>query len=126
MKQLAQIDLYVGDGYKGLGDSPLANPAGDGISTFSAFISSAIGLITIIGIIWFIFIFITGAIGIISSGGDKGSLESSKKKISTGLIGLVILIVSVFAIDLVGYLLGFSNIGGILNIGELFGLIQFQ
>lgn len=120
MKNLiADIPLGKINGYGVLG-----NPT-DGISTFANFMSSAIGLITIIGIIWFVFIFFIGAIGIISSGGDKNSLESAKKKISTGLIGLVVLIIAMFVIDLIGYLLGFS-VGGILDLKTLFSGIQLQ
>lgn len=109
---------------KGLGDSPFSNPtAGNGsaITIFTNFMSKVIGILTVIAIIWFIFTFITGAIGIISSGGDKAALESAQKKITTGLIGLVVVIIAVFAIDLVGYLLGFSV--SILNLPALFSLI---
>lgn len=121
MKNLTQINLAPNGGYKGLGDGPLANPSGDGVDTFASFLSSVVGLITIIGIIWFMFILITGAIGIISSGGDKGALEGAKKKIATGLIGLVVLVVAMFILSLIGSLLGF---GGITNLRYMFSLLQ--
>jgi hypothetical protein len=128
MNKIAQIKLYPDNGLKGLGDSPLANPgtgAGDGIGTFSNLLSTSIGLMTIIAVIWFVFTFIIGAIGIISAGGDKGSLESAKKKITTGLIGLIIVVIGMFVVDLIGFLLGFGA-GGILNISNLFSLIQLK
>jgi hypothetical protein len=87
---------------------------------FTNFISSAIGLMTIIAIIWFIFIFFIGAIGIINSGGDKGKVESSRKNILNGIIGLVIVIAAIFLIKLIGFLLGIENI---LNFNELFGKV---
>ena len=120
MKQLA-IDFAPPGGFKGLGTGPLANPSGTGIETFSNFISSVIGLMTIIAIIWFIFSFITGAIGIVASGGDKNALESAKKKITTGIIGLVVVIAAIFVIQLLGFLLGISDI---LDVTKLFGQIQ--
>ena len=123
MKNLADLtDFAPTNGFTGAKNgSGLLAPAGDGITLFTNFLSSAIGLITVIGIIWFVFIIILGAIGIISSGGDKNSLESAKKKISTGVIGLVILVIAMFAIDLLGYLLGFgSGNTGILNLQNLF------
>lgn len=124
MKNLiAQIPLSPQGGFKGLGTSPLGNPTGDGVNTFTNFISMAIGLMTLIGIIWFIFIFIIGAIGIISSGGDKNALESAKKKISTGVIGLVVLILAIIIVDFLGYLLGFG-VGNIRNFTYLFGLLN--
>lgn len=104
--------------YHGVG--PLGNNVGNGIDVFSTFISSAVGLMTIIAIIWFVFSFITGAIGILSSGGDKNALESSRKKIITGIVGLVVTILAIFIIRLIGFLLGID----ILNIGSLFGMIQ--
>jgi len=75
---------------------------------------------TIIAVIWAIFTLITGAIGIISSGGDKQALENARKKITTGLIGLAIVLVALFIIEIVGYLLGLNNI---LNIQCLFTLV---
>ncbi len=118
MKHIAQLDF---GSFKGLGPGPLADPKGStGIEIFSNFISSIIGLMTIIAIIWFVFTFITGAIGIISSGGDKNSMESAKKKITTGIIGLVVVIAAIFIIKLIGFLLGITDI---LNITKLFGQI---
>lgn len=115
---LADIPLVPG-GIKGLGTSPLANPGSTAPGILANIISVSIGVMTIIAIIWFVFIFISGAIGIMGAGADKNALEAAKKRISTGLIGLVIVIVAVFVIDLVGYLLGFP-IGGILDINTLF------
>lgn len=119
MNQLAQLNFAPNGGFKGFG--PLGNPSGSGIETFGKFISSTVGLMTIIAIIWFVFSFITGAIGIVASGGDKNALESAKKKMTTGIIGLVVVIAAIFIIQLLGFLLGISNI---LNIGELFTQIQ--
>jgi hypothetical protein len=126
MKQLADIPIGNG-GLKGLGNSssPLNNISGTPITNLTTFISMVVGVITIIGIIWFIFIFFTGIIGVISSEGDKNKVETSKKKITSGLIGLVVVIVSVFILDLVGFILGFNaGTGGLLDIPALFGLIK--
>lgn len=122
MNYLADVSIAPNGGFKGLGTSPLGNPGTNGIGVLTNFISGVIGVMTLVGILWFIFVFITGAIGIISSGGDKQALESAKKKITTGLIGLVVLIAAVFIIDLIGYLFGFT--GSILDLPALFGLIK--
>ncbi|HTK03150.1 MAG TPA: hypothetical protein VL401_00025 [Alphaproteobacteria bacterium] len=122
MKNLAQLNLAPNGGFKGFG--PLGDPKGtDGINIFSKFISSAVGLMTIIAIIWFVFSFITGAIGILASGGDKQALENAKKKITTGIVGLIVVILAIFIIRLIGFLLGLPDI---LNISTLFGLIQIK
>lgn len=113
MKQLAVIDFGT---LKGIG--PLGtNQGATSITTFSNFISSAIGLMTLVAIIWFVFTLITGAIGIISSGGDKSALENSRKKITSGLIGLIIVFTALILINLIGYLLGIPDI---LNIQSMF------
>jgi len=119
MRNLAQIPLAPEGGFQGFG--PLGNPSGSGISTFSKFISSAIGLITIIAIIWFVFVLITGAIGMITAGGDKAAMESARKRISSGLIGLVVIVAGIFILDLIGNIIGIPNI---LNLEELFSQIQ--
>ena len=62
-----------------------------------------------------IFTIITGAVSIISSGGDKQALESARKRITNGIIGLVIVLVAIFIIQIVGYLLGIDDI---LNLGK--------
>lgn len=112
MKHLAQLDFGE---FRGFG--PLGNPEGTGINLFSKFISTTIGLMTIIAIIWFTFVLISGAIGMMGAGGDKQAMESARKRITSGLIGLVVVIAALFILDLVGTLFGIPNI---LNIGELF------
>lgn len=119
MNKLAQINLFPEGGFKGFG--PLGLEDGqEGIPVFATFISSAVGLITLIGVIWFIFIIVTGAIGIISSGGDKSAMETAKKKITSGVIGLVVIIAALFILDLIGTLLGVPDL---LNFTEMFGKI---
>jgi FtsH-binding integral membrane protein len=93
------------------------------VSVFSNFISGLIGVLTIIAVIWAIFTIITGAISIISSGGDKQALESARKKITTGIIGLIIVIVALLIVEVIGYVLGLN---GILNIQNLFKLVSGQ
>ena len=112
MKYLAQLDFGE---LKGFG--PLGNPEGSGINLFSRFISTTIGLMTIVAIIWFAFVLISGAIGMMGAGGDKQATESARKRITSGLIGLVVVIAALFILDLVGTIFGIPNI---LNIGELF------
>lgn len=119
-----KIDIAPEGGFKGFGPLGLEKGGAEGaISTFSKFISSAIGLMTIIAIIWFIFTFFIGAIGIITAGGDKQALESSRKKIVNGIIGFVVTIAAIFVIRLIGALLGLPDI---LNLSGLFELIQIQ
>lgn len=118
---LAVIQIAPDNGFRGIGNGALANPGTDSVSIFSKFISSVIGVMTIVAIIWAVFSIITGAISIISSGGDKQALETARRKITMGVLGLVVVLVALLILELVGYFLGFT---GLLNIECLFNLVQ--
>ena len=121
MNELAASSIDFGPlrGYGTLGLEGAGSGSG-ALNIFAGFISTAIGLMTIIAIIWFVFVFFTGAIGIITAGGDKQAMEGARKRITTGIIGLVVTIAAIFVIKLVGTLVGVPNI---LNISQLFGQI---
>ena len=120
---LTQTEVFKGEPFRGFGKLGLEGESGEGaIDTFAKFISSAIGLLTIVAIIWFIFVLFAGAMGMMSAGGDKAALETSRKRITTGLVGLVVVILGIFIVDLVGTLIGIP----VLNLEELFSLIQIN
>ena len=98
-------------GLEGLGD---ASSAG---TLFEKFITAIIGILTVVGILWFLISLILGAIGIIASGGDKNALEASRKKITNAIVGLVVMIGAIFILTLIGYLLGL-NMNYILSPGR--------
>jgi hypothetical protein len=118
---IADIQIAPSGGFKGPGSGLLANPGTNAIGVFSSFLSVIIGVMTIVAVIWTIFTIVTGAIGIISSGGDKQALESAKKRITTGIIGLVVVLFALLIVELVGYFLGLNNI---LDLNCLMNLIN--
>lgn len=121
MKYLSDVLKFAPTGgLKGLGTNSLANPSTNAPSIFTNFLSSVIGVMTIVAIIWFVFLFISGAISYMTSGGDKAAIESAQKRIINSVIGLVIVIIAIYIIKLVGYLLGVPNI---LNFQVLFGQV---
>ena len=121
MNKLTQIDLFEDDGFSGFGKLGLeTESAFNADLVFTQFISSAIGLITIVAIIWFVFTLLTGAMGFISSGGDKTAIEGARKKITNGLIGLVVVILGIFLIKFAGYILGIPDI---LNFTSMFSIL---
>jgi len=81
---------------------PIKNPALkgpiEGIGSGESFIASAVpAFVTfglVIGSIVFLFILLTGAIGWMTSGGDKQKVESSRGRITSALTGLVLLLVT--------------------------------
>ncbi len=120
MKEIA-IDLFPAGGFQGPVGGPLSNPQGGAIAIFTKFLSATIGFLTIVAILWFLFLLITGSIGIMTAGGDKASLENSRKKITNGIIGLILVIAATFILNLIGTLIGIPDI---LNLNYLFGLVS--
>lgn len=76
------------------------------LGLFNKVISNIVGVMTVVAGIWFIFQFIIGAIGWLTAGGDKAKTQAAQAKITSGIIGLAIVIVAIFLIDLIGTLLG--------------------
>lgn len=114
------LDLTPSGGFKGLGPLGLeGSDASDSLKIFNKVISSAVGLMTIIAGLWFIFILLGGAIGIISAGGDKAKLEEAKAKMTSGLIGIVVTVAAVFLVDLIGKLIGLDILGGALRVENI-------
>ena len=64
-----------------------------GSAFLAAFLPKLIGLILLGGSLIFFFVFLIGAIGWITSGGDKQAVEGARGKLTNGLIGLMILMV---------------------------------
>ncbi len=119
MDKTAQIILSPSGGFSGPG--ALGNPAGNEVRLFSSVISTIIGVMTAIAFIWFVIQFMIGAIGWITSGGDKGKIEAARGKITTGVIGLVVVVSAIFVISFIGEILDLP----ILNVSRWFEILTF-
>ena len=88
---------------QGLQDYRLGNPVlGDlgnlsGSQFFQGFLRGLVNFGLIVGAVIFLFMLLLGAIQWISSGGDKANVEAARSRLTTALIGLVLLF-AVFAI----------------------------
>jgi len=89
----------------------------DPYNLLNSIISITIAIMTVVAGVWFLFLLITGAIGIMNAGGDKGAVADAQKRITTGFIGLVVVIAGIFIADLIGTIFGIEilNPGGILE-----------
>lgn len=111
---LAQGQTVLNTPLSGIGSiGSGANPAG----TLASILSTVVGLLTLIAGIYFMFNVITGAIEIISSGGNKGGYESARSKITFGVIGIIVVIGAMFIVDFVTDILGVPDL---LDIGQQF------
>lgn len=107
-----------------IAQSPITNPllkdtirTKTGVEFFQSFIPNLITLGLIIGVIFFLFILIIGAIQWISSGGDKNALEGARSKITNAIVGIVVLFAVFAVLKLVGDFLGITILT--LDIGSL-------
>ncbi len=81
-------DIQVGS-LRGQGEIGLENslvPQQDSIDTFPRVLSLTIGILTIVAGIWFIFKLITGALGIMAAGADKGKMAEARANITYGFV----------------------------------------
>lgn len=110
------IDLFEGEGLTGLEGGKLSDTT-DPAGLFNKFLSGTIGIVTIVAFIWFVFLVISGALGIMFSAGDKNAVATGAKKITNGLIGIVVIILALVIIRIISTLLGFDTVP-FLNPGQ--------
>ena len=105
----------------------ITNPAIDkglqnqsGISFFQSALPAFIGIALVIGSLVFFFTLIAGAIGWITSGGDKQAVETARGRITSAITGLVIMLITFAVVNVI------ENFFGV-NILELdFGALRIN
>jgi hypothetical protein len=70
------------------------------------FISNAIGALTLIGGLFFIFYFVMGALNWITSGGEKGKIDKARDQMVQAVMGMVVIVISYALIGVIGTFLG--------------------
>jgi len=78
-------------------------------------VSVIIAVMTVGAGIWFIFLLVTGGIGIMSAGGNKQALSDAQKRITMGFVGLVVVVAALLIASLIGIIFGID----ILNPGSV-------
>jgi len=94
-----------------IGFGNLATNPGSGINALNRFesvISMVIGIITVIGGIWFTFQILIGSYQWITAGSDKDAVTRAQKRFTNSFMGLVVLIFAYTLIALVGKTLGLN------------------
>jgi hypothetical protein len=81
----------------------------DATKQFEILVSNIIGVLTIVGVIYFIIQIIFAGYGFISSEGDEKKMEMNRSKLTNGVLGLFIVVVAVGIGSLIAKLLGFDN-----------------
>lgn len=87
-----------------LGSGTIEGAAG----AFTKILSNVIGVMTVIAGLWFMFQFIIGGYGYMTAGEDPQKMGNATKKITSSLIGLVVIVAAYAVISLLGSMLGFD------------------
>lgn len=82
----------------------------DAGANLSTLISNTIGLFFTIGGIGFIIMILWGAVNWILSGGDKEKIAAARKRITTAIIGIVVLSLTFVVALVIGQLTGVSDL----------------
>lgn len=109
---MAQINHLLADAYSYKLSGPGINPNkyGNSAQTLEKIVSQIIGVLTVIAVIWFIIQIIFAGYSFISSQGDPKVMEASRKRLTEGVLGLVIVVVAVGLASLLATLAGIPNI----------------
>jgi uncharacterized membrane protein HdeD (DUF308 family) len=83
-----------------------ANIGKQALSNLELILSNVIGIMTVLGGMFFLFQFIFAAFTWVTSGGEKGKLESARGKMLHSTIGLIILITAYTIVGLIGMVVG--------------------
>jgi len=89
---------------------PGIQPGSSPVSALEKIISSIIGILTIVGVVYFTIQIILAGFSLIASQGDPKEFQTSKKRLTTNVIGLVIIIIAYGLGALIASLLGMNNI----------------
>ncbi|MDD4135976.1 MAG: hypothetical protein PHN66_02825 [Candidatus Shapirobacteria bacterium] len=89
---------------------PGIQPGNSPVSTLEKIISSIIGILTIAGVIYFTIQIILAGFSLIASQGDPKEFQTGKKRLTSNVIGLAIIIIAYGIGALISSLLGMNNI----------------
>jgi hypothetical protein len=111
MKKIFLADADLGPVGQGQGFGPWNS--GDPGTNIATIISKALGLLTIMAGIWFLFQVIIAGYNFMSAAGDKGRIENANRKLTNSIVGLIIVAAAYGLLALVGMFLGvnFLEIG---------------
>jgi len=89
----------------------------DATTRFEKLASNAIGILTIVAVLFFAIQIILAGFGFISSGHNEKEVEANSKKLTNSVLGLLIVVVAVGIGSLIARLLGLNNI---FDINQMF------
>lgn len=104
----------------GPGIQPTANPAG----VLETIISTIIGVLTIVAVIFFAIQIIFAGYSFMTTEGDAKKMEESRKRLTEGVMGLFIVVIALGFAALIGRLTGLGT--NVLDLQTLLGRLKIQ
>lgn len=105
---LSQIDFEKIKQSAGLSSSNYPTTIGDIVATALKFVFPAAGILLLIYLVF-------GGFSLMVSSGDPKAIAAAKGRITSALIGFVIVFASYWIVQIVGIILGLPDIGGIFK-----------
>jgi len=90
----------------------------NGVGFFQRLLPALISIALVLGVVVFFFMFLSGAVSWITSGGDKAKTEIAKSRLTNAIVGLVILLSFFAIINLIELFFGVNLLR--LNLAPLF------
>jgi len=94
---------------------------GDGVDQLDKIISTVIGVLTLVAFIFFVLQIIFAGYSFISGQGDEKKIESARKRLTDGILGITIVVVAFGITALLAKLMG---IDGIFDLTTIFSKID--
>lgn len=116
-----QLGTIGGDGLGPFGNRGYTGQTSGPFADFAGGVSTIIGVMTIIGAIWFMIQFLIASFYWITSGGEKGKLEQARDRIVNAFVGLIILVAGWSLLALIGQVLGLNTV---FNVTELMNTLR--
>lgn len=87
---------------------PITNPGNIPSVGLSSIVQLVINFLFVGAVILTLFFLVLGGIGIITSGGDKQKVAQARSRLTYAIVGLVVIFLSFFIINLIGGLFGLN------------------
>jgi len=102
--------------------SPVYSPSADPAANLEVIISTGLGVMTVVGGLFFVVYFFLGALKWVTAGGDSGKVGKARDEMIQGVIGLIILVAAYAIVGLIGTIIGID----LLNVADTIEQIRPQ
>lgn len=99
---------------------------GDGVAQLDKIISTVIGILTLVAFIFFVLQVIFAGYSFLSAQGDEKKVESARKRLTDGILGITIVVVAFGVSALLASLMGLGDIFNLNTIINQIAPLQSQ